>query len=91
MTLEIQVLAWDRPIINVREYRRGNHKCAIQKNWQQRAHNTKIHKNTTQCGGHHYTQANSYNVNKIGVPLQTPGCNDELNINRFHEEIVMDI
>ena len=48
MTLEIQVLAWDRPIINVREYRRGNHKCAIQKNWQHRAHNTKIHKNTTQ-------------------------------------------
>ena len=48
-------------------------------------------KHNTICGGHHYTQANSYNVNKIGVPLQTPGCSDEPNIDRFHEEIVMDI
>jgi hypothetical protein len=32
--------------INVREYRRGNQKWTIQKNWQHRVHNTK--KNTTQ-------------------------------------------
>ena len=47
MTLEIQVVAWDRPTINVREYRRGNQKCAIQRNWQHMAYTTKIHKNTT--------------------------------------------
>ena len=48
MTLEIQILAWDRPTRNVREYRRGNQKWTIQRNWQHRVHNTKIHKNTTQ-------------------------------------------
>jgi hypothetical protein len=92
MTLEIQVLAWDRPIINVREYRRGNHKCAIQKKLATKGTQyEETQKHNTICGGHHYTQANSYNVNKIGVPLQTPGCNDEPNIDRFNEEIVMDI
>jgi hypothetical protein len=30
MTLEIQVLAWDRPTIYIKEYRRGNQK------WQSR-------------------------------------------------------
>jgi hypothetical protein len=42
-------------------------------------------KHNTICRGHHYTQANSCNVSKIGVPLHTPGCNDEPNIDRFHE------
>ena len=35
-----------REYINVREYRRGNQKWTIQRNWQHRVHNTK--KNTTQ-------------------------------------------
>jgi len=30
-----------RPQIKVREYRRGNQKCTIQRNCQQRAHKTK--------------------------------------------------
>ena len=34
--------------INVREYRRGNQKWTIQRNWQHRAHKTKINKAKTQ-------------------------------------------
>ena len=55
MTLEIQILAWDRHTLNVREYRRGNQKC---KNLDTQKHNTT-------CVGHHYTEANINNVNRI--------------------------
>jgi len=46
--------------INVREYRRGNQKWTIQRNWQHRAHKTEKNKTKTQhnttCVGHHYAQ-----------------------------------
>jgi len=35
-------------IENVREYRRGNKKMTIQRNWQHRAHKTKTNKTKTQ-------------------------------------------
>jgi hypothetical protein len=35
-------------LINVREYRRGNQKRTIQRNWQHRVHNTKKNKTKTQ-------------------------------------------
>jgi hypothetical protein len=53
--------------INVREHRRGNQKWGIQRNWQHRVHKTKTNKtkkHNTICGGHHYAQANTNNVNK---------------------------
>jgi hypothetical protein len=34
--------------INVREYRRGNQKWKIQRNWQNRVHKTKTNKTITQ-------------------------------------------
>jgi len=33
----------------------------------------------TICVGHHYTQANTNNVNKTRALLQTTGCKDEQN------------
>ena len=57
--------------INVRDYRRGNQKFTIQRNWKHRAHNMK--KNTTQkhntiCDGHQINTNNmsppTNNVNK---------------------------
>jgi hypothetical protein len=48
--------------INIREYRRGDRKWIIQRNWQHSVHKTK--KNTTHlCVGDHYTQLNINNVN----------------------------
>ena len=35
-------------IINVSEYRRGNHKWTIQRNWQHVVHKTKTNKRKTQ-------------------------------------------
>jgi len=35
-------------LINVREYRMGNEKLTIQRNWQHRAHKTKKNKTKTQ-------------------------------------------
>ena len=45
-------------LINVREYRRGNNKLTIQRNWQQ--DEDKQNKNTT----NHFTEENTNNVNK---------------------------
>ena len=56
--------------IKVREFRKGNEKRTIQRNWQHRVHNTKKKNNPrkpnnyTICIGHHYAQASTYNVNK---------------------------
>jgi hypothetical protein len=52
--------------INVREFRRGNQKWTIQRNWQQRVHKTKKtkQKHNTICVGNHYMQINTNNVNK---------------------------
>ena len=35
-------------LINVKEYRNGNTKLTIQRNWQHRVHKSKKNKNTTQ-------------------------------------------
>ena len=56
--------------INVREYRSGNQKWTIQRNWQHWVHktqdedkqNNKIH--ITVFVGHHYMHKNTNNVNK---------------------------
>jgi hypothetical protein len=40
----------------------------------------KQNKNTSICIGHHYPQANTYNVIKTWVLLQTTGSKDEPNI-----------
>ena len=65
-----------------REYRRGNKKFTIQRNWQHREHKTKKEKkpHNTICVGHHYTQTNTNHVNKTGDLLQTTGGKDEPNI-----------
>jgi hypothetical protein len=52
------------PKINVREYRRGNQKLATSRRKTKKKHNTI-------CVGHHYTQTNTNNVNKICTLLQT--------------------
>jgi hypothetical protein len=48
--------------INVREYRRGNNKWSIQRNWQQDDKNKA--KAKYDMLGHHNAQANTINVNK---------------------------
>jgi quinolinate synthase len=50
--------------IKVREYRSGNQKWTIQRNWQHRVHKMKRNKTNTICVGHHYTQTNTNKVNK---------------------------
>ena len=54
--------------INVRQYRRGNLKLTIRRNetgniWYTRGKKTK-QKHNTICAEHHYTQANTNNINK---------------------------
>jgi hypothetical protein len=52
--------------INVREYRRGNSKWTIKKNWQHMVHmiqKTKKRHNTIYAE-HNYTQTNTNNVSK---------------------------
>ena len=49
--------------------RKGNQERTIQRNWQHWAHKTQDEdkpnkKYNTICVGHHYRQANAYNVNK---------------------------
>jgi hypothetical protein len=51
--------------INVREYRRGNQKLTIQRNWQHRTH--KMKKNTTKS--QHNMQTNTNNVNKKSLKI----------------------
>ena len=69
--------------INVREYRRGNQKRTIHRNWQHRVHKTKKYKtkNTTQyvleTTMHKQTKQN---VNKTCALLPTTGGKDEPNI-----------
>jgi hypothetical protein len=61
-------------LINVREYRRGNQKRTIQRNWQLRRRTPPTHTHT--CVGYHHTQTNTNNVGKTcGLP-QTTGGND---------------
>jgi hypothetical protein len=63
---------WLIMYINVREYRRGNQKWKIQRNWQHSVHKTKPKppKKTQHNGvGHRYiTQANTNTVNKNMIP-----------------------
>ena len=55
---------------NVGEYRRGNQKWTIYGNWQYRARWRKAkQKHNTIYVGHHYTQANTNNVNKPWAKL----------------------
>ena len=66
--------------INVRKYRRGNLKLTIRRNetgniWYTREKKTK-QKHNTICAGYHYAQANTNNVNKTCVLLQTTGGKD---------------
>ena len=68
--------------ISVREYRRGNQKWTIQRNWQHRVQDeNKQNKNTTQSMlWHNCTQTNTNNVNQAWTLLQTTGSKDEQNI-----------
>jgi len=69
--------------IDVRENRRGNQEWTIQRNGQNCVHKTqdenKQIKNTI-CGGRHYTQTNTNNINKKWALLQTTRGKDEPNI-----------
>jgi hypothetical protein len=47
---------------NIREYRRGNQKKTIPRNWSTQDEDK--HKHNTICVGHHYIQTNTNNVNK---------------------------
>ena len=67
--------------INTREYRRGNQKWTIQRNWQHRVHKTKTNKTKAQhnmCWTPLYVNTN--NVNKTWTFLQTTRGKDEPNI-----------
>jgi len=52
--------------MNVKEYRRGNHKWTIQRNWQHGVYKTgkkeTKQKHNTLCVGHHYAKTNTYNI-----------------------------
>ena len=54
--------------MNVKEYRRGNQKWAIHRNWQHWVYKTeKIEtkqKLNTICVGHHYARTKTYNINQ---------------------------
>ena len=65
--------------INVREYRSGNKKRTIQRNWLDRVEKTKKNKtkHSTICVVHHYTQTNTNNANKTCVLPQTTGGKGE--------------
>ena len=65
----------------------SNQEWTNQRNWQHWVHKTQdedITKKTTThktiCVGHHYTQTNTNNVNKVCALLQTTGDKDEPNI-----------
>ena len=49
-------------LLNVREYRRGNQKRTIQKNWQRRVHKTKTNKAKIQ---HNMCWAQLYDVENL--------------------------
>ena len=68
--------------INAREYRSGNQKMIIQRNWQHRVHKTKKikQKHSTICVGHHHTQTNTNDVSKTCALIQTAGDKNQLNI-----------
>jgi hypothetical protein len=48
--------------VNIREYRTGNQKSTIQRNWQHKTKKNK-EKHNTICVRHHYTQKNTNSVN----------------------------
>ena len=56
----------------------------IQRHWHHMVHKTNTNKTNqiqnTICGGHHYSQQNRNNVNKIWVLIQTTGGKDEPDI-----------
>jgi len=62
MVLEQKILQ-----INIREYRRGNKKWTIHRNWKHRVHKTKKNKTKTS----HNAQTNTNNVNTTWALLQT--------------------
>jgi hypothetical protein len=70
--------------INVREYRRGNKKWTIQRNWQHTCmvHKTKKNKTKTQYNMRWtpLSETNTNNVNKTWALLQTTGGKDVPNI-----------
>ena len=63
--------------IKVREYRRGNQKGTIQRNWQHMVQKTKKNKakHNTICVGHHYAQADTNSVNKVFFQLYVQNLN----------------
>jgi len=52
--------------MNTKEYRRGNQKWTIHRNWQHWVHKTgkkeTKQKHNTLCVGHHYTTTNTCNI-----------------------------
>ena len=67
--------------INDTENQRINQKWTIQISWKHWVHKTKTNKTEKNiCVGHHYSQTNTNDINKIGALLQTTGGKGELNI-----------
>ena len=67
--------------INDRKYRRGIQKWIIQRNWPHRRHKTTKNKQKHNiCVGHHYTPANTNNVNKTCALLQPTGDKNKQSI-----------
>ena len=87
LNLNIRGVYRARTQINVREYRRGNQKRTIQRNWQQ-DEEKQNKKHNTVCVGHHFTQTN--NVNKTCSFLQTTGDLRQSE-HSLYAEIVTDI
>jgi hypothetical protein len=58
--------------INVREYRRGNHKRTIQRNWQQRRRKTKQKHNTI------YIKIPAHSYKQLGVKTGNIGYNGRI-------------
>jgi len=59
-----------------REYRSGNQKWTIQRNWQHRVHTRRRktkQKHNTICVGHQYAQINTNNLNKTWAPYKQLG------------------
>jgi len=79
--IERWCIHWFQQKINVREYRRGNHKWTIQLgNIRYSRRRKSKQKHNTICVGHHYTQTNTNNVSKAWSHLQTTEDKDEPNI-----------
>ena len=66
--------------INVREYRKDNQKCTIQRTGNTGHTRRRKTQHNTICVGHYYTSRNTNNVYKTRALLQTTGGKDEPNI-----------